>query len=63
MPDLSNLGRTEDTKIRLTNFPFPAEVEEVLFNAGDDAYYGEDEESDEEDELTSKLTYCPYLST
>ena len=48
-PDLSNLGWTKDLQIKWINFPFPAEEEEILFDAEDDASYGEDE-SDEEDE-------------
>ena len=50
MPDLSNLGWTGDLQIKQTYFPFPAEVEEILFDTEDDAFYGEEEESEKEDE-------------
>ena len=50
LPALSNLGWTEDLQIKWIHFPFPAEVEEIFFDAEDDAFYGEEEESDEEDE-------------
>ena len=47
---LVTFGWTEDLQIKWINFPFPAEEEEILFDAEDDAFYGEEEESDEEDE-------------
>ncbi len=40
-PDLSSLGWTDVLQIKLIQSPFPAEVEELLFDADDDDFYGE----------------------
>eukprot|EP00794_Sanderia_malayensis_P011728 gene11729-12949_t len=48
--DLSTLGWTDDLKIKWIKSAFPAEVEELLFDANDEDFYGEEDESEEDEE-------------
>ena len=43
MPDLSDLGWNEALQIKYKTFPFPAEVEEILFDYKYDTFYGDEE--------------------
>eukprot|EP00794_Sanderia_malayensis_P018445 gene18445-biopygen15542 len=49
LPDLSTLGWTDDLQIKWIKSAFPAEVEELLFDANDEDFYGEEDESKEDE--------------
>eukprot|EP00794_Sanderia_malayensis_P004503 gene4503-5100_t len=50
LKEVGTLGWTDDLKIKWIKSAFPAEVEELLFDANDEDFYGEEDESEEDEE-------------